>query len=64
MDKERVKGMVEQGKGSAKETAGKVMGDQKLKTEGKMDRAEGKVRNAVGGLKDKVRQSSRESTRH
>ena len=64
MDKERVKGMAEQGKGSVKETAGKMTGDQKLETEGKMDRVEGKVRNAVGGLKDEVRQSSRESSRH
>lgn len=57
MDKDRVKGMAEQGKGSVKETAGKVMGDKKLETEGKVDRAEGKVRNAVGGIKDEIRQS-------
>jgi uncharacterized protein YjbJ (UPF0337 family) len=59
MDKERIKGMADQAKGSMEETAGKVMGDQKLKTEGKLDRAEGKVRNAVGGIKDEVRDSSR-----
>lgn len=58
MDKERVKGMAEQGKGSVKETAGKVMGDTKLETEGKMDQAEGKVRNTVGGIKDEVRKST------
>ncbi|HEX5282052.1 MAG TPA: CsbD family protein [Micropepsaceae bacterium] len=57
MDKDRVKGMAEQGKGSVKETAGKVMGDKKLETEGKVDRAEGKVRNTVGGIKDEIRQS-------
>jgi uncharacterized protein YjbJ (UPF0337 family) len=51
--------MADQAKGSMKETAGKVMGDEKLKTEGKLDRAEGKVRNAVGGIKDEVRDSSR-----
>ncbi len=34
MDKERIKGMAKQGEGSVKETAGKVMGDEKLKTEG------------------------------
>ncbi len=62
MDKQRVKGMAEQAKGSAKQTAGKVMGDQKLKTEGGMERAEGKVRNVVGGLKDGMRQSSRDSS--
>ena len=57
MDKERIKGMAEQGKGSIKETAGKAMGDEKLTTEGKLDRAEGKIRNAVGGMKDKIRES-------
>lgn len=59
MDKDRVKGMAEQGKGKVKEAAGKAMGDKKLETEGKMDRAAGKVRNAVGGMKDEIRQSSR-----
>lgn len=59
MDKDRVKGMAEQGKGKVKEATGKAMGDKKLETEGKMDRAEGKVRNAVGGMKDEIRQSSR-----
>jgi uncharacterized protein YjbJ (UPF0337 family) len=57
MDKERVKGMADQAKGSVKETAGKIVGDEKMKTEGKADRAEGKVRNAVGGMKDELRES-------
>ena len=59
MDKDRVKGMAEQGKGAVKETAGKAMGDKKLETEGKLDKAEGKVRNAVGGMKDEIRQTGR-----
>lgn len=59
MDKDRVKGMAEQGKGAVKESAGKAVGDKKLETEGKADRAEGKIRNAVGGMKDEIRQSSR-----
>jgi uncharacterized protein YjbJ (UPF0337 family) len=65
MDQERMKGMAQQGKGSVKETAGKVLGDQKLKAEGEMDKVEGKVRNTVGGIKDEVRESSRkDSPRH
>jgi uncharacterized protein YjbJ (UPF0337 family) len=59
MDKDRVKGMAQQGKGAMKEAAGKVMGDEKLKAEGKMDKIEGKVRNAVGGMKDAVRDADR-----
>jgi uncharacterized protein YjbJ (UPF0337 family) len=59
MDKDRVKGMAQQGKGGMKEAAGKVMGDEKLKAEGKMDKMEGKVRNAVGGVKDAVRDADK-----
>jgi uncharacterized protein YjbJ (UPF0337 family) len=59
MDKDRVKGMAQQGKGAVKEAAGKMMGDEKLKAEGKMDKMEGKVRNAVGGMKDAVRDANK-----
>jgi uncharacterized protein YjbJ (UPF0337 family) len=55
MDKDRVKGAAQQQKGAVKEGLGKALGDEKLKAEGKMDRAEGKVRNAVGGAKDAIR---------
>jgi len=55
MNKDRIEGSFEQAKGKAKEVAGKVTGDAKLETEGKSDKAAGKVQNAVGGLKDTVR---------
>ena len=32
-----------------------IFGDKKLETEGKADKAAGKMQNAVGGLKDAVR---------
>ena len=38
-----------------KETAGEIFGDKKLETEGKADKAAGKMQNAVGGLKDAMR---------
>jgi uncharacterized protein YjbJ (UPF0337 family) len=47
--------MADQTKGAAKEGAGKVIGDTKLKTEGKFDKAKGKVESAVGDAKDKLR---------
>lgn len=59
MDKDRMKGMAQQGKGSMKEAAGKVIGDEKLKAEGKLDKMEGKFRNAVGGLKDAAREADK-----
>ena len=55
MDKDRVEGSAKQVKGAVKEAIGKVVGDSKLQTEGKADKAEGKVQNAIGGLKDTVR---------
>ncbi len=55
MDKDRINGSAEQAMGAVKEAAGRVLGDKKLETEGKTDKAAGKVQNAVGGLKDALR---------
>jgi uncharacterized protein YjbJ (UPF0337 family) len=52
MDKDRVKGAAKNTTGKMKEAAGKMTGDSKMQAEGKMDRASGKVQNAVGGAKD------------
>jgi uncharacterized protein YjbJ (UPF0337 family) len=57
MDKDRIEGSIEQGKGKVKEVAGKVTGDTKTEAEGKAQQAAGKVQNAVGGLKDKAREA-------
>jgi uncharacterized protein YjbJ (UPF0337 family) len=43
MDKDRINGSAAQAKGAVKETDGKVFGDKKLETEGKTDKAAGKV---------------------
>jgi uncharacterized protein YjbJ (UPF0337 family) len=55
MDKDRVKGSAKIVKGRIKEAVGKAVGDAKLESEGKADKIEGKVQNAVGGLKDAIR---------
>ena len=55
MDKDRVVGAAKQAKGAIKETVGKAVGDAKLVAEGKSDKVEGKIQNAVGGLKDALR---------
>ncbi len=52
MDKDRITGVAKQAKGAIKEAAGKVLGDAKLVAEGKNDKTEGKIQNAVGGVKD------------
>jgi uncharacterized protein YjbJ (UPF0337 family) len=55
MDKNRVVGSAKQVKGAVKQTVGKAIGDSKLKSEGKADKIEGKLQNAVGGLKDTLK---------
>ena len=56
MDKDRIKGTVKQAVGHLKEVAGKAMGDAKTVQDGKAEQVEGKIQNAVGGLKDTVRE--------
>jgi uncharacterized protein YjbJ (UPF0337 family) len=55
MDKDRVVGSAKVVKGKIKEAVGKAVGDAKLESQGKTDKIEGKVQNAVGGLKDTLR---------
>jgi uncharacterized protein YjbJ (UPF0337 family) len=57
MDKDRIKGSLDQAKGKVKEGVGKMTGDQKTEAEGKVDQAKGKVENAVGSAKDKLRET-------
>lgn len=55
IDKDRIAGSAKQVKGAVKEAVGKVVGDAKLEAAGKADKAEGKVQNTIGGLKDTLR---------
>lgn len=48
-------GTIDKAKGTTKETLGDLTGDQELKHEGKVDRATGKVKDAVGGVADKAK---------
>jgi uncharacterized protein YjbJ (UPF0337 family) len=56
MDKDRIAGVAKEVKGSVKEVMGKVVGDAKLQSDGKAERTAGKIQNAVGGIKDTVRE--------
>jgi uncharacterized protein YjbJ (UPF0337 family) len=60
MDKDRIAGAAKQAKGAVKEAVGKAVGDTKLVAEGKSDKVEGKIQNAVGGVKDAVRDALKE----
>jgi uncharacterized protein YjbJ (UPF0337 family) len=55
MDKDRIVGSAKEIKGAVKQVVGKAVGDAKLESEGKTDKVEGKVQNAIGGLKDTLR---------
>ena len=55
MNKDRIAGAAKDIKGSVKETIGKAVGDAKLQADGRADQVEGKVQNAVGGLKDTLK---------
>lgn len=58
-DHDRVEGAAKNLGGNIKEAIGKVTGDEKLKAEGRAEQVEGKVQNAVGGLKDTLRDDKR-----
>ncbi|MGA2495160.1 MAG: CsbD family protein [Roseiarcus sp.] len=55
MDKNRIAGSTKEVTGAAKEAVGKVIGDAKLQSDGKTEKAVGKIQNAVGGVNEAVR---------
>ena len=55
MNKDQVKGRIEQAKGAVKETTGKVVGNKKLETEGQIEQATGKTQATYGDLKEDVK---------
>ena len=55
MDKDRVVGSAKEIRGAVNQVVGKALGDAKLESEGKVDKMEGKVQNAIGGLRDTLK---------
>ena len=62
MDKDRVAGSAKEIKGTIKQAVGKAVGDTKLEAEGNADKIEGKVQNAIGGIKDTIRGTLKEKS--
>ena len=54
-------GTIDKAKGRAKEAAGALTGDRKLKSEGKLDQAAGKVKDVVERVADKAKRALRGS---
>ena len=59
MDKDRIEGAAQKIKGSVEKTVGKILGNNKLETEGTLDKAAGSIREGVGKAKDAVRDAAK-----
>ncbi|MCS6762458.1 MAG: CsbD family protein [Candidatus Devosia symbiotica] len=55
MHKDEVVGAGKQANGAIKDVIGGLMGDARLQAEGKLDKAEGKVQQKIGEVKDAAR---------
>ncbi len=53
--KDRFAGVAKEAKGAIMETVGMAVGDAKLTAEGQIEKAVGKLQNAVGGAKEPIR---------
>ena len=56
MDRQRVQGGLKKTTGTLKEKAGQATGDRHLESEGKAEKAEGRLRSGAGKAKDAVRE--------
>lgn len=54
MNKDQVNGRAETAKGNVKEAAGKIVGNERLASEGRAEQAAGKVQATVGDVKNDV----------
>ncbi|MGZ4991280.1 MAG: CsbD family protein [Methylobacter sp.] len=55
MNKDQVKGRVEEGKGKVKEVAGKIMNDEEMEAKGKIQKNVGKGQAGYGDVKEDVK---------
>ena len=63
MDKDRIKGKMDEVTGRAKRQVGEWTGDEDAQTEGAMDEIKGRAENAWGKLKDGARDLKRDIDR-
>jgi len=57
INKDQVKGRIEETKGSIKEATGKLVGDERLETKGNIQKNLGKVQEKLGDIKHNVKDS-------
>lgn len=58
MTDQHVKGAINSAKGTVKEGAGKLIGDRKLETKGKIQKVQGKAEDRLGDVQDAVRKAN------
>ena len=56
VDKDRIAGSAKEIEGTVKQVAGEAVGDVKLESQGSAEKTAGKIQNAVGGLKDTLKE--------
>jgi uncharacterized protein YjbJ (UPF0337 family) len=59
INKDQVKGRVEEAKGAIKEATGKLVGDKTLEAKGNIQKNRGKVQAKFGDVKQDVKDSSK-----
>jgi uncharacterized protein YjbJ (UPF0337 family) len=64
MDKDRVKGAIDDAAGRAKRQVGEWTGDSKAQVEGAAQQVKGKAEKAWGNVKDAARDAKKETERH
>jgi uncharacterized protein YjbJ (UPF0337 family) len=52
MDKGQVIGSAKRVKGAVEESVGRAVGDAKVESEGRVDKAEGRIQKAIGDLRN------------
>jgi len=57
MNKDQVKGRVQEAKGKVKEVAGKAVGNRRIAAEGDAEQLAGKVQKTYGDAKNELRKS-------
>jgi uncharacterized protein YjbJ (UPF0337 family) len=63
MNKDQIKGRLEQVKGKAKEITGNLVGNNKLKSEGAMEQIAGKVQSNLGDAKEVAEDKAKHQTK-
>jgi uncharacterized protein YjbJ (UPF0337 family) len=61
MNKDQVKGRVEEAKGSIKQTTGRVIGNPDLEDRGTIEKVGGKIQKTFGDVKEQVKDANKPS---